>query len=92
MECPHIDRNIRPDPRFNLKKVYKARHDSGGKPCADYVYWLHDDGCGAQYPCQFCQLIGRKRDIFECFNEYEWKRCGRYVLIEKISETARTET
>lgn len=87
MECPYINRDIKPNPAFNERKVFKARHDAGGEPCRDYVYWIHRVSClGEQYPCQFCQMIGRKRDIFECFNESEWQNCGFYLLRRKMDE------
>ena len=74
MECPLIKRDSVPDPRFNEPKDYQRLDGEGG----NYRYYIHSDGFGEYYPCQFCQLIGRKRDIFECFNENEWKDCCHY--------------
>ena len=74
MECPLIKRDTVPDPRFNEPKDYCRADGEGG----NYRYYIHFDGFDQYYPCQFCQLIGRKRDIFECFNEKEWKRCPHY--------------
>ena len=72
MECPFVDRTFTPDPEFNEPKDYATVEGNL------YRYYIHHDGFGKEYPCQFCKLIGRKRDIFECLNESEWKRCFHY--------------
>lgn len=89
-ECPFIDRGIDPNPKFNKKRVF--RFDNG----YEYVYYEHDDGFGKIYPAQFCQLVGRKRDVFQCVNIVERETCYaymsckieflRYLSLEGISE------
>lgn len=81
MECPYIDRAVQPNPTLNHRKIYEP--SDGRKP---YIYWFHSDGFGEQYPCQFCQMIGRKRDIFECFNESEWQNCAFYLLRQSMDK------
>ena len=52
--------------------------------CSDgtkYIYFHHDDGYGEHTTVQFCSLCGRKRDVFECLNESEWKKCRRYLNV-----------
>ena len=70
-QCPYIfTGNI--DLTFNEYKYY---------PCSDgtlYTFYYHFDGFDQYYNCQFCKLIGRKRDVFECLNESEWKECPYY--------------
>lgn len=73
MECPLIDRDTLPNPAFNRPINYG---DLGG---VDYVFYDHDDGFGEIARVQFCQLIGRKRDIFQCLNESEWRECPHYL-------------
>ena len=75
MECPFIKRDFVPDPTFNKPIDYA---DLGGSE--HYVFYDHDDGFGGITRVQFCQLIGRKRDVFECLNESEWRRCGHYLF------------
>lgn len=71
MECPFI--NKRPvDERCNHPVNYSQ---FGGE---DYIFFDHDDGFGHITRVQFCQFIGRKRDVFQCFNESEWKACPHY--------------
>ena len=70
MECPYVDRSFTPDPKFNTPISYKALGSS-----AEYIFYDHEDGFGKITRVQFCQLIGRKRDVFECLNENEWKQC-----------------
>ncbi len=74
MECPYIDKSIEPS-AFNKPLNYK---DFGGD--TDYAFWDHDDGFGKITRVQFCTRIGRKTDVFECFNENEWKHCHAYSL------------
>ena len=75
MECPYIERDIVPS-KFNKPVNYS---EYGG---ADYVFYDHDDGFGEISRVQFCKLIGRKRDVFQCFNENEWKSCHHFVIQE----------
>jgi len=78
MECKYIKRDFMPDPAFNQPQEFEC--DNGFK----YVFYQHNDGFGKVYPCQFCRLIGRKRDVFECLNEPEWKACSHYLSAERI--------
>lgn len=84
MECPFVKRDFVPDPNFNKAIDYA---DLGGNQ--HYVFYDHDDGFGKITCVQFCQLIGRKRDVFECLNENEWYACPHYqaaVAWEKAHE------
>jgi len=72
MECPHISKDIVPD-KFNKPIHYK---DLSGT--VDYVYYEHNDGFGLISRVQFCNRMGRKKDVFECLNENEWKNCYAY--------------
>ncbi len=71
MECPYIDREFKGD-AFN-KPVNDL--DLGGP---NYVYYEHRDWFGKVSRVQFCRLIGRKTDVFECLNEKEWQNCPHY--------------
>jgi len=74
VECPQIDRSFTPTPVvFNKPLNYK---DFGGNE--DYVFYDHDDGFGKITRVQFCQHVGRVRDVFRCLNESEWKQCPYY--------------
>jgi len=73
MKCPYVTNPELIDRTFNEEINYK---DLGGKE--DYVFFDHDDGGGNITRVQFCDLIGRKKDVFECFNENEWKNCFAY--------------
>lgn len=68
-QCPFIDTEIEPNPNFHERMIYTCKDGT------EYIYYRHYDGFGDSYNCQFCKLIGRKRDIFECLNENEWKMC-----------------
>jgi len=71
MECPFVDRRFTPTPvELNKPVNYK---NLGGP--VDYVFYDHDDGFGEITRVQFCKLIGRKRDVFECLSESEWRKC-----------------
>lgn len=71
-ECPFVDRSFVPVPEeFNIAFHYPT--DEG-----DYIFYDHNDGFGEISRVQFCELMGRKRDVFECFNESEWKVCSYY--------------
>lgn len=78
MECPFVQRNFTPDPAFNKPIDYA---DLGGNQ--HYIFYAHDDGFGQVTRVQFCQLIGRKRDVFECLNESEWHACSHYRACAK---------
>ena len=76
-ECPFVDRSFIPTPLlFNEPVEYE---DSKGI----YVFYKHDDGFGYITNVQFCKLIGRKRDVFECLNRNEWKQCPYYESREE---------
>lgn len=38
-------------------------------------FFEHTDPDGNVTNVQFCKKIGRKRDVFECINESEWRVC-----------------
>lgn len=71
MECPNIDKE--PKDKFNTPINYK---DLGGP--VDYIFYDHIGPDGEITKVQFCKKCGRKKDIFECLNENEWKDCGYY--------------
>jgi hypothetical protein len=81
MECPCIDRSFTPDPEFNEPVTYRRLDGS-----EEYVFYKHDDGTGKITRVQFCRFIGRKRDVFECLNEGEWKRCPYYRSAVEMGE------
>lgn len=75
-ECPFVDRSFIPNPAFNIPKEYE---DGQGK----YIFYLHYSGFEKEdhtFPknVQFCRLIGRKTDIFECLNTNERLACSHY--------------
>jgi len=72
MECPLINKTIKPS-KNNVPINYK---DLGGD--TDYIFWKHNDGFGTTSLVQFCTRLGRKKDVFECLNEDEWKQCRAY--------------
>ena len=78
MECPFVDRSFTPHPEFNKAIDYK---DLGGS--VNYVFYDHDDGFGKITRVQFCQLIGRKRDVFQCMNESRWRQCSHFRRSER---------
>lgn len=82
MECPFIDKRP-PDPKFNKPINYR---ELGGE---DYIFYDHDDGFGETAWVQFCLKIGRKKDIFQCFNESEWKVCPYYRIQRNMIERAQ---
>jgi predicted Holliday junction resolvase-like endonuclease len=71
MECPNIDKS--PKDKFNHPINYK---DLGGS--VDYIFYDHIDAYGEITRVQFCKKMGRKRDVFQCLNEKEWKECSHY--------------
>ncbi len=72
-ECPFVDRSFTPMPRnWNEPVEYE---DTDGI----YVFYRHNDGFFDDISnVQFCKLIGRKRDVFECLNRNEWEQCPYY--------------
>lgn len=68
--CPFVDGSICED-EFNKRVEYP--HSDGV-----YVFFDHRAPTGEFSRVQFCKLIGRKRDVFECFNESEWRACPYY--------------
>ena len=76
-ECPYIEKNIIAN-EFNKKINYK---DLGGSE--DYIFYDHGDAYGKITRVQYCQLMGRKRDVFECLNENEWQHCSYYLSKQK---------
>lgn len=40
-----------------------------------WKFWKHIDPDGDITNVQFCKKVGRKRDVFECINESEWRAC-----------------
>ena len=72
MKCPFITNPENIERNFNKAINYKS---SSGE---DYIFFDHDDGFGKITRVQFCNLLGRKKDVFECFNESEWKECYAY--------------
>jgi len=76
MECPYINKSITED-EFNKPINYK---DIGGS--VDYIFYEHNDGFGQITNVQFCKKAGRKKDVFECLNEDEWRYCFYYFLIQ----------
>jgi len=71
-ECPFINRDIKLDLRLNKPVEYECQDGT------IYIFYSHFDGFDRTYNCQFCKLIGRKRDVFECLNESEWRECHYY--------------
>jgi hypothetical protein len=58
----------------------------------DYIFYDHYDGFGHITRVQFCKLLGRKRDVFECLNESEWHECRAYqsgIETTTLTTTAR---
>ena len=71
-ECPFIIPRERIVSECCKPVIYKS---SDGE---DYQFWQHTSPDGDTYTVQHCSVIGRKRDVFECFNEDEWKACRVY--------------
>lgn len=71
-ECPFIDRSIEWD---------DAHLEAVDHPLGDgSVYRLYRlyPGQAAETNCQFCQHVGRKYDVFQCLNAWEWVRCAHF--------------
>lgn len=76
-QCKYID-ELNLDDEHNRPVLFE---------CSDgtvYKFYRHWDGFDRLYNCQFCKLIGRKQDVFECLNENEWQNCPYYTLKERI--------
>jgi hypothetical protein len=71
MACPNIDRSIE-------RTSYMEPIAYGG-----YVYWRRMNPDGVIENVQFCKKIGRKKDVFECLNECEYKACYAYKLSDE---------
>jgi hypothetical protein len=74
MQCPYVvdKKELIIDGVHNVAKEFE---------CGDgtiYTFYYHWDGFDQYYNCQFCKLIGRKKDVFECLNESEWHECSYY--------------
>lgn len=78
-QCPNIvpQEELLVGDEFNQVMTY---------PCSDgstYIFYKHQppiigdpkDEINRPYNVQFCQKCGRKKDVFECLNENEWKKC-----------------
>ena len=75
MFCPFILQDVTPsDHLAPLHFIF----DDG----SDYLYYEYHDNLTIPRPVQFCKLIGRKRDVFECANVGEWTICP--VFIENL--------
>ena len=85
MQCPFIDKRP-PDPKFNIPINYR---DCGG--AEDYVFYDHDNGFGWLTRVQFCQMIGRKKDVFQCLNESEWRACPYYRVQRDTLERSKKD-
>ena len=83
-ECPFIARDFVPDPQFNVPVNYK---DLGGE--SDYIFYDHSDGFGTITRVQFCSLVGRKKDVFQCYNESEWRAC--IIYCSRMSSLAKEQ-
>lgn len=86
-ECPFVNRSITPTPAVNKPLNYL---DFGG--AQDYVFYDHTDPFGKVTRVQFCQLIGRKQDVFQCMNESEWCLCphGQFHTLRILEHDATT--
>ena len=80
-ECKYIERSSIPNSTSNRPISYKDLGET-----EDYVYYEHDDGFGKKSLVQFCKLIGRKKDVFECLNEGEWKACLHYKIATEVED------
>ncbi len=85
MECPNIDKS--PKGSSNIAMNYR---DWGGP--VDYIFYNHKDPIGEITRVQFCKKIGRKRDVFQCLNENEWRQCRHYRAEMEHSAIGRIRT
>lgn len=90
MKCPFVVDPNEIERNFNKPIHYKT--DDG----EEYIFFDHtsSDGFGTVTRVQFCELIGRKTDVFQCLNENEWKRCRYYqheMTWREEQETRRKE-
>ena len=70
-QCPNIVPIAELDTRQEFNKPVTYECDDG----TEYVYYGHTDPDGRGTLVQFCKRIGRKRDVFECLVEAEWRCC-----------------
>ena len=52
-----------------------------------WKFWRHTDPDGKVTNVQFCKLIGRKHDVFECINKSEWENCSYIRDKEATNDT-----
>ena len=78
MQCPNIisKEQLRLEPD-NIPVVFEG-----------YTYYRHNDSYGRDHGeravnVQFCKKKGRKRDVFECLNENEWRNCHAFKGFDK---------
>ena len=84
-ECPFIDRKS----EFDDDNM-KVDHDLGNGET--YRFYRHEGGLGdySRHFCQFCQHIGRKYDVFECLNEWQWGQCSHLrANVDKLPDDVR---
>ncbi len=75
MECPFVDRSIEWD-GAHLEAVAHPLGD--GSAYRFYRFYRLYPGQAAETNCQFCVHIGRKYDVFECLNEWQWVKCSHF--------------
>ena len=75
MKCPYILNPDKIDRKFNKPINYK---ELGGEE--DYIFFDHIAPNGEITRVQFCSLKGRKKDVFQCLNENEWKNCPTFIM------------
>lgn len=73
MACPNIDPTIEPTSYMNPV-------DYEG-----YRFWHRQNMDGKWENVQFCKKIGRKKDVFECLNECEYKACYAYSPEDEVA-------
>ncbi len=71
-ECQYVYRSLTPPPACFVPVEFCK--EDGTK----YVFYHYKDGYGKEIAIQFCKLVGRKKDVFECLNESEWHECAYY--------------
>lgn len=50
----------------------------------EYRFWNRKNADGVYENVQFCKKIGRKKDVFECMNEREYKACRAYSPKDEV--------
>jgi hypothetical protein len=74
-QCPFVAHFV-PTPKFNTPIEYPpSAYDKDGHNGLPYVFYQHIDPDGLRANVQFCQLTGRKKDVFQCWNPGEWQTC-----------------